>query len=362
MKIKNVKQTFLIFLSLIILSFSFYSFAQNNSSTDKNIFLDSDQDGLSDAEEKAYGTDPQNSDTDGDSYSDGVEVKSGYDPLKPAPGDKLVQEETATVSAPAPTVLGATTDEDNLTQKVSEKVAELMEEQQTFAADNTTLTDDSTSTGTLSAEDLQSAIDEIISQNVTEDPLPEISASDIKIKKQDYDKLSDEEKADRKKEDFAVYVASMFYIFSSNSPTPITSGNDFSKISSTIQNQIVQAISSRDSSLLNDWAESGKNMLEQMKEVEVPEELADTHIHALRMALYAENAKSYINSSSNDPILDITKLTKLGNFVNEAQVFFDETSTKLKEYGITYDDDLKQRLKTQGVILPEEITSDTSNE
>lgn len=66
--------------------------------------LDSDQDGLSDAEEKIYGTniysadtdsdglsdyeevkiyhtDPLNPDTDGDGFTDGQEIKSGYNPL-----------------------------------------------------------------------------------------------------------------------------------------------------------------------------------------------------------------------------------------------------------------------------------------
>ena len=42
---------------------------------------DSDKDGLTDIEElKIYGTDPNNSDTDGDSYLDGDEVKNGYNP------------------------------------------------------------------------------------------------------------------------------------------------------------------------------------------------------------------------------------------------------------------------------------------
>ena len=43
--------------------------------------LDSDNDGLTDAEEKIYGTDPHNPDTDGDGYLDGAEVKAGYNPL-----------------------------------------------------------------------------------------------------------------------------------------------------------------------------------------------------------------------------------------------------------------------------------------
>ncbi|MFH1099243.1 MAG: hypothetical protein V1723_05010 [Candidatus Uhrbacteria bacterium] len=42
--------------------------------------LDSDSDGLSDADELRYGTDPQNPDSDGDGYRDGDEVRDGYNP------------------------------------------------------------------------------------------------------------------------------------------------------------------------------------------------------------------------------------------------------------------------------------------
>lgn len=45
--------------------------------------LDSDNDGLSDAEERVLGTDPENVDTDNDGYSDYQELLSGYDPLVP---------------------------------------------------------------------------------------------------------------------------------------------------------------------------------------------------------------------------------------------------------------------------------------
>ena len=42
---------------------------------------DTDGDGLTDAEEDNYGTDPRNPDTDGDGMPDGYEVKAGLDPL-----------------------------------------------------------------------------------------------------------------------------------------------------------------------------------------------------------------------------------------------------------------------------------------
>ena len=44
---------------------------------------DSDQDGLTDAQELALGTDPQSVDTDGDGRADLEELQSGHSPLVP---------------------------------------------------------------------------------------------------------------------------------------------------------------------------------------------------------------------------------------------------------------------------------------
>lgn len=49
--------------------------------TNTNTSVDTDHDGLTDAQERVYGTDPHNPDTDGDGYKDGEEVKNGYSPL-----------------------------------------------------------------------------------------------------------------------------------------------------------------------------------------------------------------------------------------------------------------------------------------
>jgi len=50
------------------------------------IMTDDDGDGLSNDLEAIYGTNPKNSDSDNDGYSDTEEIKNGYDPLSPAPG------------------------------------------------------------------------------------------------------------------------------------------------------------------------------------------------------------------------------------------------------------------------------------
>ena len=65
MQIRKIKITLIVFFGLIVLSFAVLATAEENSITNKNIFLDSDQDGLSNDEEKAYGTNPNNADSDG---------------------------------------------------------------------------------------------------------------------------------------------------------------------------------------------------------------------------------------------------------------------------------------------------------
>jgi len=66
--------------------------------------IDSDHDGLSDAMELLYKTDPNNPDTDGDGYMDGDEVANGYDPLIKSPNDKINRSvlNTNTSASPLP--------------------------------------------------------------------------------------------------------------------------------------------------------------------------------------------------------------------------------------------------------------------
>jgi len=67
-----------------LINWQFIPLAETEEETEENInyepVIDSDQDGLTDAEEALFGTDKSNPDTDGDTYSDGVEVINLYNP------------------------------------------------------------------------------------------------------------------------------------------------------------------------------------------------------------------------------------------------------------------------------------------
>lgn len=60
------------------------NFNENLNANINTATLDSDNDGLTDNEEKIYGTDSKNSDTDGDGFNDGLEVATSHDPLRVA--------------------------------------------------------------------------------------------------------------------------------------------------------------------------------------------------------------------------------------------------------------------------------------
>lgn len=330
MKIKNVNLTVLVLAGLVFLSFAFFVVAEEKFTTQNNVFLDSDQDGLSNEEEKSYGTNPYNSDSDGDGYSDGAEVKSGYNPLKSAPGDKLIQaENTAQVAG--------VDSENNLTEKMAEKISQITGGED---AENTDLT----------LEDIQTLIDETMGNSSEEiESLPEIKKEDIKILKQKYSGLSDEEKSEKKKEDFTKYITAVFYIVSSNSPKPITSTNDITSVSVEISQEIMNAISTGDATSLDDLQKSGEKMMEQLKEVEVPEELVDIHIKAMQYALYAKELKKYVSTDGNDPLQDVANFSKIQGFIESLSSFSSNAQEKFAQYGLTYDESVKSILEGYGI-------------
>jgi|WetSurMetagenome_2_1015567.scaffolds.fasta_scaffold180412_1 hypothetical protein len=344
MKLRNFNLSFLVLVGLMFLSFAFFVVAQEQNSTTNNVFLDSDQDGLTDAEEKTYGTDPRKADTDGDGYSDGAEVRSGYDPLKPAPGDKIAtpsssdQKPTGTVAGKSDAKKATSAGNENLTEIMSQKISDLA---------NSTNPDDQD----ITMEKLQSLIDDALNSSQTDENLPTIDQSSLKIKKQNYKGTADEIKA-KKKEDFLNYSTAVLYIFSSNSPKPITSASDITSLSDQITQQVMDAVSSHSPNSLSDLSKSGEKIMEQLKEVEVPEDLLNMHIKALNYANYAKSMQDYVGSDPNDPIKNIANLSKIKAFIGSLSSFDTEIISKFSEYGVTYDQDFQNRLKKLGITPP----------
>ena len=321
MNAKKIFNAFFVLAILLMVSFSCLVIAEEPTGNTKNIFIDSDQDGLSDEEEKVYKTDPYKADSDNDGYSDGVEVGSGYDPLRPAPGDKIIKTQEQKNN------LSSDDKENNLTQNVTKKISSLIKS-------------DNGEEQEVTMDEIQSIIDETLSEQsaITENDLPEIADKDIKIKKQNYGSLSKDKKQEKMKEDFLSYTTSIAYIFSSNSPKAITSSDDISGLTESYANQIVSALTTRKADELSDISDSGQKIFDQMKTVEVPEDAKEMHIKGLKLAQYALNLKKSVNANAQDPVSDIVGLSKIQSFLEIIMTYSEEVNSKFSEYGISYTD------------------------
>ena len=311
-KIKHIKQFLLISAIIFFAGFNYFIYVKADNTKSGNqkscdTAIDSDCDGLTNAEEKLYGTDPNNPDTDGDGYSDGVEVKSGYDPLKPAPGDKITSI-TDSTSSPIST---QASNNNSLTE--------------TFSKDFDSFLKSKGSTP-ISTDDVNTFVDsELASKtdnHVTFDTLPEIDSSQIKILKQNYAGLSDAEKKQRLANDANRYLEQVLYLLVSNAPNAITSKSDFY----TLQQEFINHLSelskpNPDLSYFSDLGNRIEVVMSQINDIEVPETMLDLHIKFLRLAKGLLTMRD-LPSADNDPLGKMLILTKESDFIKLYSDFF----------------------------------------
>lgn len=311
MKIKNVSLTLLILFSLVFLSFSFYIQADQYSDGQGNIF------------------DTAGNNTAGSDGGRFLALASTSAPDTTSSGT-AVQTDLSVGSTDASDTSGL-----NLTDQMAEKITELTN--QTDSSDQD-----------VSLSQIQDLVDQALNTNTDQSDLPTISKDDVKILKQDYSKLSATDAAARKKQDFLNYLVAVYYIISSNSPTPLTSSQNITTISEQITNDVFGALDSGNTQTLDELSKSGDKMLDQLKDVQVPEDVVDIHMKALSYALYAKNLEKYVTPNADDPLGTIANLSKVEGYISDLTDFSQEVGDKMTEYNVTYDD-ITGAMKSNGI-------------
>ena len=314
----NLRWSIFVFSFLCLLSSALYVAADEASTTEVVVFNDADSDGLSNEEEKIYGTDSEVADTDGDGYSDGVEIEGGFDPLKPAPGDRVTPDETAVVVNDAGI---ASANGVNLTNKASEELATMVSEKEEGAE--------------ITSEDLNTVMANVMAVASEDIVLPEVSTESIRIKEVPA-KLSAEDKEEQNRQDVVQYLTLVSYILISNAPVQIRDTQALEGFVLSSGQQMVVSMLSGNYAYLDTIEERGKKALDEVSGVEVPASMVDTHVKTIKMLTFASNLKESIKAtvSPDDPLGQMYMFSKAQGFLMSLDGFMKETQGKLTAIGI----------------------------
>lgn len=363
-RVKKINVTILLATlaaSFAIFAWTYFAIAQNTNTN--SLFLDSDQDGLTDQEEKMIGTDPLNPDTDGDGYSDGEEVSSGYNPLKPAPGDKLMLGTSASSSQSSGSGTNSANSSDNNSSDSSLSSSNLLDALSSTSSDSQSLADtssdpnnltsqvvnnflqltlnksetqtDFTTNPSYSTDDINQIIQNSLSSTDITKDLPEIKDSEIKVLPPvDDKKLSADEVKAKEKEQIQKYLASVAFIFATNAPFPVTNPENLLSSLTTEQDTAIAALTTGNQTKINDYAEKARAGIDQIKQVEVPYVMKDFHKSVLQLAIYTLDFKDKLAIDPNDPMKNLAAIGSLQSVSESAMKLQEELSTILQNYGI----------------------------
>ncbi|EKD58572.1 MAG: hypothetical protein ACD_56C00096G0005 [uncultured bacterium] len=313
-KIKHIKNSLLIMACVFFAGVNYLTYvkADTNDSSCKSS-IDSDCDGLTNEEELLYNTDITNKDSDGDGYSDGVEVKSGYSPTIAAPDDRA-KPMTSAEDESTPAVAGTSS-----TESYAQEFNSLIE---------------SKGANPITTIEVQEFVDKTIVEKagpaLTFENLPLIEREQIKILAQPYGNLSEEEKKKRELEDAAKYLEKIIYLLISNAPVEIKTAQDVESFKTKFEDHLATTSDPASVVFFSDLGDRLGLFSEQLAVVEVPEAMVEMHIKFFRLVLGTLELQNMPTPNSSDPLgnmLTLTKVTQLSElfgdfFVNDLAEYF----------------------------------------
>lgn len=262
-------------------------------SSQDNLSIDADQDGLKDWEEQMYGTDPHNPDTDGDGTKDGDEIAQGRDPLKKGTDDALTKQ--SALSSLSPSSSENTGEQQNLTKKLAE----------VFGTDYLI--------GLVQNPENQPDVDAIadkMAEITLEQPpshVPLITANDIIVSR------------DATLDDIIRYVKQ----FNAIILNPLKPFPDTKSISDAMSNIVHTDDAARTSTAANQlvlYINQYNQFLTDIKTISVPKDFVSLHVAYLNTTIKEREALKKIKNIKNDPV---TTLVGFREFMETTKGFND---------------------------------------
>ncbi|MEA1925827.1 MAG: hypothetical protein U9M90_01085 [Patescibacteria group bacterium] len=302
--------------------------ADNN---DLNFPEDPDRDGLTNREELSIGTDPQNSDTDGDGYSDGIEFESGWNPLV----DEDERTETETTDAADAT---ATIDtKENMTDVVIESLVEdhpdQIEAMQNLASDPEMSDPETASTAiSLTEDDVNTLIKQAMEEADINDGIEAISEEEINILPE-VDEEDESKRLEEEKKQVEAYFIQAGYIIFENAPSLFEDGEDgVGDILSLAIGEMNDDIIGGDRSGVADLRQRTNEIVEELKELEAPYVLKGVHQTVISLLQHVLSQDESAVFDGDDPLALLALVGKAQRMMAEFNGLGDDVGDLLGEY------------------------------
>ena len=326
-------------MGLLVAAFVLFHFAGAEDNA-MSYFQDRDGDGLSDVEEKALGTDWQNEDTDGDGYTDGVELSGGFNPLIPAPGDRFSDGESLhTVE-----VKGVKKERKNLTQEFIEKLknrkSTALNTFQEASSETGLVTDlaeiQKLKNTSLTKEDIEKLTEETLAESDTEAEIKTMEDEKFKILPKVVAK-SDKKKKKAIKKELEEYLAVTGFIMVNSLPFEVDENSDFNEKLDKFMVSISDDIVTGNKMDTKNSKNNLRKAFGELMEIEVPYVVKDTHIRAVSLLKYLLEQDESVVFSKNDPIAMGLMIGRLQSVMSEMQDTQDELDSILLKYNVGID-------------------------
>ncbi|MEA2006764.1 MAG: hypothetical protein U9O20_01210 [Patescibacteria group bacterium] len=315
-----------VFAVILLFAWLNFSFAQDD---ELNNFEDRDDDGLADIEEETRGTDPDNPDTDGDGYGDGVEVDGGYDPLIPAPGDRVGEDEESEEIDK----VNVTDIYKNIIEESKGKEIDILKE--AFLTEEGVVSiDDEDGDVSLTDDDIEDFVAETLEESgLMNTEMEMIDEEDLNILDPSEDEDAKEVLSEEKKQ-VEEYLIEIGYILTEN--YDYVSG-DQDVLTGDLMGLIMEIgldIDEGDDSRVNEMKEDGKDIFEQLKEIEAPYVLKDVHVTAMSLFQHILKQDENLVFDRDDPVGLNLLIGQIEGVVMEADSLSEQVNEVLQQHDI----------------------------
>jgi len=286
-------------------------------------------------------------DTDGDGYMDGVEVESGYDPLKPAPGDKLIIQNDPVVAGEL-VENNLESDEENLGINLTEEFLSQLEEQkaeelkllQEVSDNPLAVTDENIlsqlQSASISNIDIEKIFEETFNSIDVVEEMDMMMEEDFVIM-DEAEEDDEEKKKEIEKKQIEEYLVKVGFLLATNSPIELDESKELSTLAMSFVNDINSYVDMGNTKKLKEYKEQGTVIVDKLKEIEIPYVMKDLHIAGVSLFDYLINSVEEDNlTDRDDPMKMMVSLGRLQAVLGEFENLKTKTENLLEEYEINF--------------------------